>query len=182
MIAGIQIAITQPIRLDDVVIIENEWGRVEEITGTYVVVKIWDDRRLVVPLQRIIENPFQNWARTSSSLIGTVFFWVDYSVPIEPLRVEAERLCKEVPHLWDGKVYVLLRTMSARGALTGIVNGIGESWQPFTDPQLLPFPLNGKHRANIFTPVIWRANSVYIKVLGRSSLLCRAWCTRKALI
>lgn len=107
MIAGIQIAITQPIRLDDVVIIENEWGRVEEITGTYVVVKIWDDRRLVVPLQWIIENPFQNWTRTSSSLIGTVFFWVDYSVPIEPLRVEAERLCKEVPHLWDGKVYVL---------------------------------------------------------------------------
>lgn len=107
LIAGIQIAITQPIRLDDVVIIENEWGRVEEITGTYVVVRIWDDRRLVVPLQWFIENPFQNWTRTSSSVIGTVFLWVDYSVPIEPLRLEAERLCKQVPHLWDGKVYVL---------------------------------------------------------------------------
>lgn len=107
LIAGLQIAITQPIRLDDVVIIEGEWGRIEEITGTYVVVKIWDDRRLVVPLQWIIENPFQNWTRMTSSLIGTVFFWVDYSVPIEPLRVEAERLCEEVPHLWDGKVCVV---------------------------------------------------------------------------
>lgn len=107
LIAGLQIAITQPIRLDDVVIIENEWSRIEEITGTYVVVKIWDDRRLVVPLQWIIETPFQNWTRISSALIGTVFFWVDYSVPIDPLRAEAERLCKEVPHLWDGKVCVL---------------------------------------------------------------------------
>ena len=74
LIAGIQIAITQPIRLDDVVIIENEWGRIEEITGTYVVVRIWDNRRLIVPLQWIIENPFQNWTRHTSSILGTVFF------------------------------------------------------------------------------------------------------------
>ena len=107
LIAGLQIAITQPIRLDDVVIIENEWGRIEEITGTYIVVRIWDSRRLVVPLRWIIDNPFQNWTRHTASLIGSVFFWVDYSVPLEPLRRETERLCKEVPHLWDGEICVL---------------------------------------------------------------------------
>lgn len=107
MIAGLQIAITQPIRLDDVVIVENEWGRIEEITGTYVVVRIWDDRRLVVPLQHFIEKPFQNWTRRGSSLIGTVFVWVDYALPLEPLREELRRLCREVPELWDGRVCVL---------------------------------------------------------------------------
>ncbi|MGE4407518.1 mechanosensitive ion channel family protein [Pseudomonas sp.] len=107
LIAGVQIAMTQPIRLDDVVIVENEWGRIEEITGTYVVVRIWDDRRLVVPLQYFIEKPFQNWTRRSSSLIGTVFLWADYSLPLEPLREELRRLCREVPELWDGRVCVL---------------------------------------------------------------------------
>jgi small-conductance mechanosensitive channel len=106
LIAGLQIALTQPIRLDDVVIIEGEWGRIEEITGTYVVVRIWDERRLVVPLNWFIENPFQNWTRTSSQLIGTVFLWLDYRVPLEPLREEAKRLCKEAPQ-WDGRVCVL---------------------------------------------------------------------------
>lgn len=107
LIAGIQIAITQPIRMDDVVIIENEWGRIEEITGTYVVVRIWDDRRLVVPLQYFIEKPFQNWTRRNSSIIGSVFLWVDYSLPLEPVREELRRLCGEVPELWDGRVIVL---------------------------------------------------------------------------
>lgn len=107
LIAGIQIAITQPIRLDDVVIVENEWGRIEEITGTYVIVRIWDDRRLVVPLQYFIEKPFQNWTRRNSSIIGSVFFWVDYSLPLEPVREELRRLCQEVPELWDGRVIVL---------------------------------------------------------------------------
>lgn len=107
LIAGIQIAITQPIRLDDVVIVENEWGRIEEITGTYVIVRIWDDRRLVVPLQYFIEKPFQNWTRRNSSIIGSVFFWVDYSLPLEPLREELRRLCQDVPQLWDGRVIVL---------------------------------------------------------------------------
>ncbi|HET6806962.1 MAG TPA: mechanosensitive ion channel family protein [Frateuria sp.] len=106
LIAGLQIAITQPIRLDDVVIIEGEWGRIEEITGTYVVVRIWDERRLVVPLNWFMENPFQNWTRTSSQLIGTVFLWLDYRVPLEPLREEVKRLCKEAPQ-WDGRVCVL---------------------------------------------------------------------------
>ncbi len=107
LIAGIQIAITQPIRLDDVVIVENEWGRIEEITGTYVIVRIWDDRRLVVPLQYFIEKPFQNWTRRNSSIIGSVFLWVDYSLPLEPVREELRRLCGEVPELWDGRVIVL---------------------------------------------------------------------------
>jgi small-conductance mechanosensitive channel len=107
LIAGLQIAITQPIRLDDVVIVENEWGRIEEITGTYVVVRIWDDRRLIVPLQWFIENPFQNWTRVSSSLTGAITFWVDYAIPLEPLRKELERLLHEVPQLWDGRVSVL---------------------------------------------------------------------------
>ena len=107
LIAGLQIAITQPIRLDDVVIVEGEWGRIEEITGTYVVVRIWDSRRLVVPLTYFIENPFQNWTRHSASLLGSVFFCVDYSLPLEPLRREMERLCREEPGLWDGEVCVL---------------------------------------------------------------------------
>lgn len=104
LIAGLQIAITQPIRLDDVVIVSGEWGRIEEITGAYVVVRIWDDRRLIVPLQWFIENPFQNWTRRTTELLGFVYLWLDYSVPIESIRREADRLCKEVPQLWDGRV------------------------------------------------------------------------------
>jgi small-conductance mechanosensitive channel len=107
LIAGLQIAISQPIRLDDVVIVEGEWGRVEEISGTYVVIKIWDERRMVVPLQYFIEKPFQNWTRSTSSLIGSVFVWVDYSLPVEELRAEVQRICEDIPHLWDGRVCVL---------------------------------------------------------------------------
>ncbi|OCR22871.1 mechanosensitive ion channel protein MscS [Pseudomonas syringae] len=107
LIAGLQIAISQPIRLDDVVIVEGEWGRVEEISGTYVVIKIWDERRMVVPLQYFIEKPFQNWTRATSSLIGSVFVWVDYSLPVEDLRAEVQRICEDIPHLWDGRVCVL---------------------------------------------------------------------------
>jgi small-conductance mechanosensitive channel len=117
LIAGIQIAITQPIRLDDVVIVENEWGRIEEITGTYVIVRIWDDRRLVVPLQYFIEKPFQNWTRRNSSIIGSVFFWVDYSLPLEPLREELRRLCHDVPELWDGRVIVLQVTETSEKSI-----------------------------------------------------------------
>lgn len=117
LIAGIQIAITQPIRLDDVVIIENEWGRIEEITGSYVVVRLWDERRLVVPLQWIIENPFQNWTRRTSELTGTVFFWLDYSVPLAQFREEAERLCRAVPHLWNGHVFVVQVTDCSERAM-----------------------------------------------------------------
>lgn len=107
IIAGLQIAVTQPIRLDDVVIVENEWGRIEEITGTYVVVRIWDERRLIVPLQYFIEQPFQNWTRKTSTIIGSVLFWVDYSMPLQPLRDELDRLLQAAPKLWDGRVKVL---------------------------------------------------------------------------
>src|SRR5690554_1552112 len=117
LIAGLQIAITQPIRLDDVVIVENEWGRIEEITGTYVVVKIWDQRRLIVPLQWFIENPFQNWTRTTSQIIGSVFFWMDYSVPIDPLCKELDRLVKEAPELWDGRVAGLQVTETTENSI-----------------------------------------------------------------
>lgn len=106
LLAGLQIALAQPIRLDDVLIIENEWGRVEEITGTYVVLRIWDERRLVIPLQWFIENPFQNWTRRSSQLIGTVFLWVDYALPLAPLREELERITHAAPE-WDGRTCVL---------------------------------------------------------------------------
>jgi len=106
LIAGLQIALTQPIRLDDVVIIEGEWGRIEEITATYVVVKIWDERRLVVPLQWVIEHPFENWTRREAQLFGTVFLWLDYRVPLAPLRAELERVCDSAPE-WDGRVALL---------------------------------------------------------------------------
>ncbi|NYH19757.1 small-conductance mechanosensitive channel [Paraburkholderia bryophila] len=92
LIAGLQIALSQPIRLDDVVVIQGEWGRIEEITGTYVSVRLWDQRRLIVPLQWFIENPFANWTRSSSQIIGTVFLYVDYRMPLAPLREELARI------------------------------------------------------------------------------------------
>lgn len=106
LIAGLQIALTQPIRLDDVVIIEGEWGRIEEISATYIVVKLWDQRRLVVPLQWVIEHPFQNWTRSESALLGTVLLWVDYGVPLAPLREELARVCESAPE-WDHRVGLL---------------------------------------------------------------------------
>jgi len=106
LIAGIQIAITQPIRLDDVVIVENEWGRIEEITLTYVVVKIWDLRRLVVPITYFIEKPFQNWTRTAADILGTVFIYVDYTVPVDAVRQQLQKILK-ASELWDKKVCVL---------------------------------------------------------------------------
>lgn len=106
LIAGLQIALTQPIRIDDVLIVQGEWGRVEEITGAYVVLRIWDQRRLIIPLLWFIENPFQNWTRSSAEILGTVLLWVDYATPLEPLRREAERVCRESP-LWDGRLCLL---------------------------------------------------------------------------
>jgi small-conductance mechanosensitive channel len=106
LLAGFQIAMTQPIRIDDVVIVENEWGRIEEITLTYVVVKIWDLRRLVLPISYFIETPFQNWTRTSADLLGTVFLYLDYTVPMDALRAELTRILNASP-LWDKKVSVL---------------------------------------------------------------------------
>ncbi len=131
IIAGLQIAFTQPIRIDDVLIVEGEWGRVEEITGAYVVVKIWDERRLVVPLQWFIEHPFQNWTRSSSQIIGTIYVWVDYALPVEAARAEFLRLCREAPE-WDGRVASLQvtelgeRSMQLRGIASSV--DAGKNW------------------------------------------------------
>jgi small-conductance mechanosensitive channel len=103
LVAGIQIATAQPIRIDDAVIVEGEWGTIEEITSTYVVVKLWDWRRLILPLTYFIEKPFQNWTRETARLIGTAFIYVDYEAPMDRLRAELERICKASP-LWDGDV------------------------------------------------------------------------------
>ena len=106
LIAGLQIAFTQPIRVDDVVIVENEWGRIEEITLTYVVVKIWDQRRLIVPITYFIEKPFQNWTRTSADILGTVFIYVDHTISADTVRQQLQEILKN-SGLWDGKVCVL---------------------------------------------------------------------------
>ncbi|HET9902794.1 MAG TPA: mechanosensitive ion channel family protein [Xanthobacteraceae bacterium] len=103
LIAGVQLAVTQPIRVDDAVIVENEWGWIEEITATYVVVRLWDWRRLVVPLSYFIEKPFQNWTREGAALIGSVIFHVDYTAPVARIRGELERIVK-ASALWDGQV------------------------------------------------------------------------------
>lgn len=106
LIAGVQIAITQPLRLGDVLIVEQEWGTVEEITGTYVVFKTWDERRLIIPLEYFTDHVFQNWTRSSTTLLGSVFLWVDYGTPLDGLRNELERLCKAAPE-WDKRTCVL---------------------------------------------------------------------------
>lgn len=103
LIAGLQLAVAQPIRIDDALVVKGEFGHVEEITGTYVVMKLWDERRMIVPLQWFIENPFENWTRTSSQILGSLFLWVDYATPIEPLRAEARRLIETMPE-WDRRV------------------------------------------------------------------------------
>ncbi len=111
LLAGIQIAITQPFRVDDAVVVENEWGWIEEINLTYVVVRIWDKRRLVLPSTYFLEKPFQNWTRTTADIIGTVFLYTDYTVPVEPLREELTRLLNGCD-LWDKNVNVLQVTDS----------------------------------------------------------------------
>jgi small-conductance mechanosensitive channel len=106
LLAGMQISLTQPLRVGDVVVIEGEWGSIEEITLTYVVVKIWDLRRLVVPITRILDAPFQNWTRAGSDLLGTVLMYADYRLPVAEVRRELERFVKERPE-WDGKSVAL---------------------------------------------------------------------------
>lgn len=103
LIAGVQIAITQPIRLDDTVLIEGEWGWVEEITSTYVVIKQWDRRRLVVPLSYFIEKPFQNWTREGAAVTGSVFIHADYTVPVDRVREKLTEIVR-ASGLWDGDV------------------------------------------------------------------------------
>jgi small-conductance mechanosensitive channel len=106
LIAGIQVALTQPIRIEDAVVLEGEWGWIEEINTTYVVVRLWDLRRLVVPLSYFIEKPFQNWTRTTANLLAVVMIYADYSVPVQELRAELRRIL-EMTELWDKRTWAL---------------------------------------------------------------------------
>lgn len=123
LVAGIQVAFSEPIRLDDVVVVEGEWGRVEEITLTYVVLKLWDKRRLVLPTSYFVETPFQNWTRRNAQLLGAVELYVDYRTPVDAVRRELQRLV-EASDLWDGETWVLQvtdateRTMKLRALAT----------------------------------------------------------------
>jgi small-conductance mechanosensitive channel len=103
LFAGIQLAMTQPIRIDDQVVIENEWGTIEEIRSTYVVVRIWDLRRLVVPLTYFIEKPFQNWTRESSAILGTAMLYVDYRAPVATIRARLRHILEQSDN-WNGEV------------------------------------------------------------------------------
>lgn len=128
MLAGIQIALTQPIRIDDVVVVEGEWGRIEEINLTFVVVRIWDLRRLVLPISYFIERPFQNWTRTSAEILGTVFIEADFTLPLDDVRAEFGRALRASKH-WDGKVEVVQvtdstdRTMQVRLLMSAADSG-----------------------------------------------------------
>jgi small-conductance mechanosensitive channel len=125
LLAGIQLSVTQPIRLGDKVVVEQEFGTVEEITLTYVVVQVWDERRLIVPITMFLDKPFQNWSRHSGSMLGDVLLQVDYSTDIDALRAELKRIVEsEGKELWDGKVQnvvvlnVLEKTLSVRALVS----------------------------------------------------------------
>ncbi len=116
LFAGFQLALAQPIRLDDVVIVDGEWGNIEEITLTYVVVKIWDQRRLIVPLSYFIDKPFQNWTHSTSQLMGAVLVWVDYSLPLDAARAALKEIIENHP-LWDKRFWNLQVTKAAEQAM-----------------------------------------------------------------
>ena len=117
LIAGFQIAFTQPIRIDDAVVVENEWGWIEEITLTYVVVRIWDLRRLVLPISYFTEKPFQNWTRKTAEVIGSVTLQVDFSLDVDSLREELDRILEETP-LWNRQVKVVHVTEAEERSMT----------------------------------------------------------------
>lgn len=117
LFAGIQIAFTQPIKIDDAVVVEKEWGWIEEINLTYVVVRIWDLRRLVLPITYFTENAFQNWTRNNAQILGSVFLYVDYSMPLEPLRQHFEKVLSET-RLWDQQTQVLQVTDTSEKTMT----------------------------------------------------------------
>ena len=144
LFAGFQLAMAQPIRIDDVVIVEGEWGRIEEITLTYVVIHIWDQRRLIVPLSHFIEKPFQNWTRTSSEIMGSVFLWTDYTVPLDELRQETKRIVETHPK-WDRKFWNLQVTdttdRSVQLRVLATASDSGKAWDMRCDirEQLINF-------------------------------------------
>jgi small-conductance mechanosensitive channel len=131
MLAGVQLAVMQPIRIDDTVVVEGEWGTIEDITTSYVVVRIWDLRRLIVPLSYFIEKPFQNWTRDSGALIGSVYFYLDYRAPIDAIRAKLTEICKNSKH-WNGNVCSLQvtdtkqSTIEVRAIMSA--NSSGQTW------------------------------------------------------
>ena len=131
IVAGVQLALSQPIRVGDAVVIESEWGTIEEINLTYVVVRIWDQRRLVLPISYFIERPFQNWTRSSAQVIGSVFLHVDYTAPVAAIRAEFDRVVRSSPH-WDGRVAQLQvsdateRTLQLRAIMSA--GNAGAAW------------------------------------------------------
>ena len=106
LLAGIQIAFSQQIRLDDAVVVENEWGRIEEINLTNVVVRVWDRRRLILPITYFVETPFQNWTRSDASITGTILLYLDYNAPIEAIREKAKALAEADP-LFNEQVFAV---------------------------------------------------------------------------
>jgi small-conductance mechanosensitive channel len=128
LLAGFQIAFTQPIRIDDEVVVEGQFGIIEQITLTYVVVRIWDERRLVLPINYFIEKPFENWTRTTSSMHGTVYLYTDYNIPVEWLRNEFLRIVQAHP-LWDKRTAILVvtdakeKTMELRALMSAQTSG-----------------------------------------------------------
>lgn len=144
LIAGIQVALTQPIRLDDVVIVEGEWGRIEEITLTYVVVMIWDLRRLIVPINYFMETPFQNWTRVSADILGTVFLYADYTIPVDDVRVRLHHILENNP-LWDRKAWGLQvtnatdRTVELRALMSAANSGAAWDLRCQVREQLLAY-------------------------------------------
>lgn len=109
LLAGIQIAFNQQIRLDDAVVVENEWGRIEEINLTSVIVRLWDRRRLILPITYFVEKPFQNWTRSDASIIGAIFLYLDYNVPVDKIREKARELVETDP-LWTGETFAVQMT------------------------------------------------------------------------
>jgi len=116
ILSGLQLAITQPVRIDDVVVVEGEWGRIEEIALTYVVVRTWDLRRLILPTTYFLEKPFQNWTRVSSELLGTIFLYTDYRVSVDRIREEVYQVLSEDPR-WNGKAWGVQVTDNRDGQL-----------------------------------------------------------------
>jgi len=166
LIAGIQIATTQPIRLDDAVIVEGEFGKIEEIKATYVVVRLWDERRMVLPLTYFLQTPFQNWTRETSQLLGTVMLYLDYATPVEALRPKLAEILEASP-LWDrrvGQVQVtdaregtmevrLLVSAGDSGTLSDLRNEVREkmiSWLQAELPDALP-----RQRMELRAPEGW---------------------------
>jgi small-conductance mechanosensitive channel len=132
LMAGVQLAITQPIRIDDAVVVEGEWGVIEEITATYIVVRIWDLRRLIVPLSYFIEKPFQNWTRENSALLGAAIFHLDYRAPVGVIRAKLKEICQNSKN-WNGQTVALQvtdtteRTIELRALMSA--NSAGQAFE-----------------------------------------------------